>query len=227
MIVCLGDGVLCSKPQILLDAERIIEACSCKSTNGLVCVVHTLENARIRVFENSPALLPSVGISNHKLGSCRAFHSYLCVLINIAVCVTSDGNRLLPAGNERLDAVNEDRSSEYGTVEHCPDGSVGALPHLCQVVLRHSLSIGSNGGALNGNTEFLGLLSSIDSNLILGGFTVLESEIKILRLKMNIGIDNDILDLLPDYPGHLIAVHLDERCLHCNLSHALFSPLLE
>ena len=88
-----------------------------------------------------------------------------------------------------------------------------------EIIFSHSLCIGSDRSALNGNSEFLCPVCGIDSNLICGVVSVGKTQIKIFTLKVNERKDDDVFNLFPDNPGHLIAVHLDDWRLHLDLAH--------
>ena len=151
----------------------------------------------------------------------RTVYKELSISVNVTVSMSCDRDRLFPAGNKRLDALNEDRSSENGTVKDSSDSSVRALPHRVEVILGHSLSVRCDSSALNCNAELISPVSCIDSNLVSCLVSVLESQVEILGLQINIRQDDNVLYLLPDNSCHLVPVHLYEGGLHLNLSHKI------
>ena len=52
---------------------------------------------------------------------------------------------------------------------------------------------------------------------------MLQAKVVILRFQVNVGRQQGVLDLLPEYPGHLVAVHLDERGFS-SVFYPFFSP---
>src|SRR5207253_10538137 len=47
----------------------------------------------------------------------------------------------------------------------------------------------------------------------------LEREIVVEQVDIEVGVDELVLDVLPDDPGHLVAVHFDDGILHLDLRH--------
>ena len=48
---------------------------------------------------------------------------------------------------------------------------------------------------------------------------LLDPEVVVLQVDVEVGKDQLVLDELPDDPGHLVAVELDDRVLHLDLGH--------
>ena len=48
---------------------------------------------------------------------------------------------------------------------------------------------------------------------------LLDAEVVVLELDVEVRQDQLVLDELPDDPGHLVAVELDDGCLHLDLGH--------
>ena len=66
---------------------------------------------------------------------------------------------------------------------------------------------------------FLMALAAVDRHLVVGGVTVLDAEIEIHQVDVEIGVDQLVLDELPDDAGHLVAVEFDDRIVHLDLRH--------
>ena len=133
--------------------------------------------------------------------------------------MTCDSDRLLPILNNGLYRVDNNRSTENCSVENCTDSSVGALPHLGKVVLFNSLLVGGDGGTLYRNTVLLCSVSRVKGYLILGLFSFGKSQVIVLCFKVNEGKNKLILDHLPEYSCHFVAIHLNERGGHFYLIH--------
>ena len=133
--------------------------------------------------------------------------------------MTRYSDRLLPVAHYRLDAVYCDRRAEYGAVEYRTDGAVRALPHLVQVILGHTLGIRCDGGALYAYAVLLDRFSRVFCDLIARLIADRKSEVVIFSLEVDERQDELILDHLPEYPCHLIPVHLDDRGGHSDLFH--------
>ena len=65
----------------------------------------------------------------------------------------------------------------------------------------------------------------LDRDLVVGRVAVLDAEIEIDQLQVEIGQDQLVLDQLPDDPGHLVAVELDDRVFDLDLGHGADIPL--
>ena len=117
--------------------------------------------------------------------------------------------------------------SPNGTIRAILDGTVFRAPILVKgikpfvscwekpiTIARHAY----------GDAKPLCGLGRIYRHLIVGLISVLKSQIVILGPEINIGQDQLFLDDLPQYPCHLIAVHLDERRFHSDLTHPFLPP---
>ena len=70
--------------------------------------------------------------------------------------------------------------------------------------------VGRDGGALDRDADLLGRLRGVDGDLVARLVALLDAEIEIHQVDVEIGMDQLVLDVLPDDPGHLVAVHLDD-----------------
>ncbi len=95
----------------------------------------------------------AVGHRQQQFSLAGAIHFHLGVAVDIAIGMTGDRDRLAPAGDKGLDAVNQDRSAENRTVENGADRAVRAFPHLLELVFFHALGIGGDCGTFDSNTE--------------------------------------------------------------------------
>ena len=92
---------------------------------------------------------------------------------------------------------------------------------LLQLEFLHTGLIGGDGGALDTNLVLLDSLGGINGDLVVGLVAVLEAEIIVLEVDVEVGGDEAVLDVLPDDPGHLIAVKLDDGVLDLDLGDLL------
>ena len=138
--------------------------------------------------------------------------------------MTPDNDRLCPPWDESGDVLDHDGLAEDCAVELVTDGTVGALPHFFKLELLDTGLISCNGGALNADLACLDGMSSIKGDLVIGGVTVLDAQVKILDVDIEVGEDQLFLDELPDDAGHLIAVHVNDwvRNLDFLAFHSLF-----
>ena len=103
MVVFLTDGVLRGEPEVLLNRESIFEAASREGLNRGVLVVHALQNAGAFKIIDGLAHRRSVLAGKEKLCLARSRNAEFGVLVNIAVSMTGDCNRLLPGAHIGLD----------------------------------------------------------------------------------------------------------------------------
>jgi hypothetical protein len=88
-----------------------------------------------------------------------------------------------------------------------------------QVEFLHPRLVRRDGRAFDRDADLLGRFRGIDRDLIASLVALLDAEIEIQQLDVKIGIDQLVLDVLPDDPGHLVAVHLDDRIGDFDFSH--------
>jgi hypothetical protein len=67
----------------------------------------------------------------------------------------------------------------------------------------------------------------VDRDPVVGLVTLLDAEIVIDEIHVEIGQDQPLTDPLPDDPGHLVAVELDDGVLHLDLGHEAGAFCLE
>ena len=219
MVVLLGNGVLRREPQVLLGVERELEATVRKALDARVEVVNTLSDTRTGVFVDELADFGPVLARVDELDLARARHADLDVFVHIAVCVTRDGDRLLPIAHDRADARNDDRRAEARAVENRANGAVGAFPHLFKPVFLDARRVRRDRRAFHRDAEALGCLAGVDGDLVVGRVAHLKAQIVVLGLEIDIRFEQLLLDKAPDNARHLIAVHLDQRRFHLNLRH--------
>ena len=76
-----------------------------------------------------------------------------------------------------------------------------------------------DGGAFHPDADLAGLVGGVDGDLVVGLVAVLDAEVVIEEIDVEIGMDQLVLDELPDDAGHLVAVELDDRILDLDLRH--------
>src|SRR5690606_18494504 len=62
-------------------------------------------------------------------------------------------------------------------------------------------------------------VGGVDRHLVVGAVAVLDAEVEIFQVDVERGMDQLVLDELPDDPGHLIAVDFDDGIFHLYLRH--------
>ena len=220
-IVLLGDGVFRGEPQILLGLDRILEAGMREGLNGGVLVVDALQDARALKVVDGLSKGIAVLAGEDELRLALFGDAVLGALVQVAVRMTGNGDRLLPVLHDRLDAVDGDRGAEDGAVEDSTDGAVRALPHLMEMVLFHALCVRGDGRALDADAVLLDRLAGILGDLVTGLVTERQAEVVVLGLQIYERKNELIFDHLPEDSGHFVAVHLDERSCHFDFVHGV------
>ena len=152
MVILLGNGILGCKPNILLQIQTIVEASPCKTSNGIILVVQALNNAvGILEIKNQLTGFFAFCIGNNQFCLRTLLHFHFGVLINIAISVTSNCNRLCPSRNIRFNTLYQNRGAEYSSVQNGTNCTVRAFPHLGKMIFRHSCSIRGDGCTLYSN----------------------------------------------------------------------------
>ena len=123
-----------------------------------------------------------------------------------------------------MDEVKQNGSAEDGAIKNGADGAVGALPHLRKPVFLYALTVGGDGGALNGNAVFLGGVRRVEGDLVLRSLSLGKTEVVVLRLEVHKGKKKLVLDHFPKDAGHLVAVHFDEGGEHFDFFHHSIPP---
>ena len=162
--------------------------------------------------------LPS---SPTKLDGQRALAGHLEVggAILVAVGVAADDDRLGPARHQARHVLADDRLAEDDAAEDVADGAVRRPPHFLEAEFLHAAFVRRDGGAFDGDADFLGLVGGVDGDLVVGLVALLDAEIVVEQVDVEIGMDQLVLDVLPDDAGHLVAVHFDDGILHLDLRH--------
>src|SRR5690606_24107439 len=99
------------------------------------------------------------------------------------------------------------------------DGAVRRAPHLLEIELGHPRLVGSDGGALHPHPVPLDGVGRVDRDLVVRGVAVLDRQVVVLQRDVQVRQDQPLPDLLPDDPGHLVAVELDDRVGYLDLRH--------
>ena len=138
--------------------------------------------------------------------------------------MTGDGNGLLPVGYIGNNTLHQNRCTEYGSVQNGTNGTIGTLPHFLQVIFGHTRRVRSNSRAFYRNSVLFRGIRAVDCHLVVGFVSVNKTEVVVIGLEVDVRVDENILNHLPDNSRHLVAVHLDKRCGHLNFCHSC-SPL--
>ncbi len=130
----------------------------------------------------------------------------ISAVVDITEGVSTNDNWLGPVVDESWDVFAENWLSEDGSSKIISDGSVGWFPHFFELELFDSGFIGSDGSALDTNFAIFDGFGGIHSDLIVGLVSVFDTEVKVLNVQIQKGMDELILDLLPEDSSHFITI---------------------
>src|SRR5262249_24597512 len=222
-VIGLEDRILRGEVDRIVSSEPVVEGSARELTDRLVEIVHRHRNATSRRGED--ILLDYLAIFTNELDRQLAFAGEAEVggAILVAVGVASDDDRLGPAGNKPWDVPADDRLSKDDAPQNVADRAVRRLPHLLQTELLHARLVGGDRRALHADTDLLDRVGGVDCHLVAGLVAVLNAEIEVEEVHVEIGLDQLVLDRLPDDAGHLVAVELHDRIGDLDLGHDEFS----
>jgi hypothetical protein len=89
------------------------------------------------------------------------------------------------------------------------------------IEFRHAPGVRGDGGAFHGDADFLGLFGGVDGDPVAGLVAVFNAKVVIEQVHVEIGMDQLVLDELPDNASHLVAVHFDDRICHFDFRHSV------
>ena len=76
-----------------------------------------------------------------------------------------------------------------------------------------------DGGAFDADADLLDGVGGIDGDLIVGLVAVFHPEVEIHQVDIEERGDQLVLDVLPDDPGHLVAIEFDDGVGHLDFCH--------
>jgi hypothetical protein len=135
--------------------------------------------------------------------------------------VTADDDRLGPARHQARHVLADDRLAEDHAAEDVADGAVGRAVHALEAEFLDAGLIRRDGGAFHADAVLLDGVGRIDGDLVVGLVALFDAEVVVLEVDVEIGVDQLVLDELPDDAGHLVAVEFDDRVFDLDLEAAI------
>ena len=218
-VIDLEDGVLGREIERIAARQRIVHRGAGEIADRVVEIVHRHGDARAREFEHLVLDLLAVGadIAQRELGLGR--HPDVGGAILVAIGVAADDDRLGPARHQARHVLADDRLAEDHAAEDVADGAVGRTPHFLEIEFLHARLVGRDGGAFDADADLLVHFGRVDGDLVVGLVAFLDAEVVIEQVDVQIGMDQLVLDELPDNAGHLVAVHFDDGVCYLDLRH--------
>ena len=182
-MVGLGDRVLGAEPEVALFAERVVDAGPREAADGLLGVVHAHDHAGpLELVHSERDRSPPPAGVNTSSALPGAGHLVLDRLVDVAVGVPADDDRLFPAPHRRRDVLHDDRLAEDRAVEDRADRAVRALPCLLEVVLLHPRRVRRDGRALDAHAVLDDGIRRVDGDLVVGLVAVLDAEVVVFEV---------------------------------------------
>ena len=133
--------------------------------------------------------------------------------------MTAYDDRLGPTRDEAWDIATDDRLAKDNAAQDVADRAVRAAPHFLEAKFLDPRLIRRDRRAFDGDTDFLGLFSGINGDLIVGAVAFLDPQIVVEQVDIQVWQNEFFLDEIPDDPGHFIAIHFNNRVLDFDLRH--------
>jgi len=122
----------------------------------------------------------SISRGKDELNLAGFLDSVVLAAVLVTIRVSTNDNRLFPAGNKSWDVLDDDGLTEDSTVKDVTDGTIRRLPHLFQIEFLYTTGIRGDSCALDSNLVFFHSVSAIDGDLIISGVTALHRQIVVL-----------------------------------------------
>ena len=225
-VVGLEDRVLRREVHGVVARKTVVKACASEVNDGGIEVVLDLSDS------------VAGGVVDLKLHGLRAvFGSELYGQLSLALeeevgsavlvteSVTADDDRLVPAGNQSRDVRDDDRLAEDNATKDVADGAVRTAPHLLEAEFFNAGFVGGDGCALDADTMLLDGVSRINGDLVVGCVTAFDAEVVVLEVDVDVGVDQGVLDPLPNNARHFVAVEFDDGAFYLDLGQALLLSL--
>ncbi len=133
--------------------------------------------------------------------------------------MSGHGDGFFPPRHRRTEKGKQDGGAERRSVQHGADGSVGGGPDLRQVVFLLPLAVGGDGGAFDRHAQPLRGIGRVNGHLVPRFVPMAKAQIVVLCFQIHVGLNQLILNDLPENAGHLIPIHLHQRYLHFDFFH--------
>ena len=128
--------------------------------------MHAKHDTGLRKVVHEFAALRAVLGRKDELHTTGAVDHHLAVAIDVAVSMTRDRDRLLPAGDQRLDALRKDRLAEDGAVQNGAKRPVRTFIHRLQIIFFHARRVRRDRRALDADAVFFDRMRRVDRHLI-------------------------------------------------------------
>src|SRR6476661_942154 len=147
------------------------------------------------------------------------------VLITKSVTTNNDGS--CPVTNETGNIFADNRFAENSTIKNITDSTIWRLPHLFKVKFLNTCLIGSYSSAFDADLVFFNGLGGINSHLVVGLITVLDTKVVVFNIHVQVRKDQLVFNKFPDDPRHLVPIQLYNRVSYFYLAHCSVFMILK
>ena len=218
-VIDLEDGVLGREIDRVALGQAHVERGAGEIGDGIVEIVHRHRDAGARglvdfAFDHLAVLADEFHRQRALAGKLEVGGAVL-----VAEGVAADDDRLGPARHQPRHVLADDRLAEHHAAEDVADGAVRRLPHLLEAEFLHPGLVRGDGGAFDADADLLDGVGGIDRDLVVGLVAVFHPEVEIHQVDIEERVDQLVLDVLPDDPGHLVAIEFDDGVGHLDFCH--------
>src|SRR6516162_9514795 len=209
-VIDFDDRILGREIERVATVERVIHRCAREIADRVVEIVHRHGDAAAGELEDFAFDFLAVVANESEIELALARHPKIGGAVLVAEGVAADDDRLGPARYQPRHVLADDRLAEDYAAENVADGAVWRAVHVMQIEFLHSRFVRCDGGAFDCNADLLGRFGRVDRDLVAGFVALLYAEIEIEQIDIEIRINELFLDVFPNDPGHLVAVHFDD-----------------
>lgn len=182
-IILLQNGILSGQIQRILSLKCKLEAAVSKAVDTFISVVHAhTDTSSSFVVIDFHFLFCSIIAFEQDLKFAWLINNEIGGFVLVSESMTSDYDWFFPAWDKSRNILDDNRLTENSTIKNISDSTIRTFPHFLQLELLNSSLIRSNSGTFNTNFTLFDSISSINSNLIVSGITMLHSKIKIFNI---------------------------------------------
>lgn len=101
--------------------------------------------------------------------------------------MSSDNDRLFPAGDKLGDVADDDGLAENSATHNVTDGAIRRFPHFFEIELFNASFIRRDRSTLDSNLAGFDGLGSVNSDLIIRLVALLNRQVKVLDVQIQMG----------------------------------------
>mmetsp|Transcript_21210 Transcript_21210/g.36159 ORF Transcript_21210/g.36159 Transcript_21210/m.36159 type:complete len:252 (+) Transcript_21210:550-1305(+) len=218
-VVFLQNRVFRRQIQRIIQFHRILKASMCKSFNRFISIVHRQSNScRFEIIHGCANLFTTVGWCENSLEFTSSIKNLICCFILVSMSMTSHHNRFRPSWHQFRHVFAKNRRTKYRTAQYVANSAVWTFPHFFQTKFFDTCFIWRNRGAFDCHAMFQRRVRRIDRDLIVGGVTTLQSQIKVIQFHINKRKNDLFTNTFPNNSCHFITIHFNNWIFNIDFS---------